>query len=288
MRLIFMGTPEFAVVTLKALIEAGHDIACVYAQPPRAKGRGLALTPTPVHAFAQSQNIDVRTPLHLKSEEEHLRFGSLKADAAVIVAYGLLLPQAILDLPLHGCFNIHASLLPRWRGAAPIQRAIMAGDPETGVTIMRMELGLDTGPMIKTERVPITHSTTGSTLHDELAILGAELMVDVLRNPLVKATPQPSAGISYAKKIDKAETRIDFSRSAVDVRNHIHGLSLYPGAWCMMNGARVKILEAAVGHGPIDFKCADDFITFTKLQREGKSVMDAATFLRGFSNPEIS
>jgi methionyl-tRNA formyltransferase len=288
MRLIFMGTPDFAVATLKALIAAGHDIACVYSQPPRAKGRGLSLTPTPVHAFAEAQGIEVRTPLSLKSEQEQSRFDAIKAEAAVVVAYGLLLPQAILSAPQFGCFNVHASLLPRWRGAAPIQRAIMAGDTESGVTIMRMELGLDTGPMVKIGWVPILPETTASSLHDELAELGAKLIVQVLQTPSVHGTVQPSQGVTYAKKIDKAEAKIDFTRSVVDVRNHIHGLSPFPGAWCMMNDARVKILEARIGKGLISFACADDTIEFTKLQREGKGVMDAATFLRGFPHPALT
>jgi methionyl-tRNA formyltransferase len=287
MRLIFMGTPDFAVETLKALIAAGHEIVCVYSQPPRAKGRGLALQPTPVHAFAEAQGFDVRTPLSLKSEDEQKHFAAVKADAAVVVAYGLLLPQAILDAPKFGCFNVHASLLPRWRGAAPIQRAIMAGNTESGVTIMRMELGLDTGPMMKAGRLPITAETTAASLHDQLAVLGAQLMVEVLQHPEKTGTPQPSEGMTYAKKIDKAETKIDFSKSALEVRNHIHGLSPFPGAWCMMNGARVKVLAAQLGDGPLSFPCNDGPIKFVSLQREGKGVMDAATFLRGFPSPRL-
>jgi methionyl-tRNA formyltransferase len=288
MRLIFMGTPDFAVETLKALIAAGHEITCVYSQPPRAKGRGLHLLPTPVQAFAEAQGIEVRTPTSLKSEDEQKNFAALNAEAAVVVAYGLLLPQAILDAPKHGCFNVHASLLPRWRGAAPIQRAIMAGDAESGVTIMRMELGLDTGPMVKVGRLPISATTTASSLHDELAVLGANLMVEVLQNPSVHGIVQPLEGVTYAKKIDKAEARIDFTKTAAEVRNHIHGLSPFPGAWCMMSGARVKILQARIGKGEISYPCADDHISFLKLQREGKGVMDAATFLRGFPNPVLS
>lgn len=287
MRLIFMGTPDFAVVTLKALLAAGHEVVCVYSQQPRAKGRGLALTPTPVHAFAQLQGIEVRTPVSLKSVEEHAGFVALKADAAVVVAYGLLLPQAILDAPKHGCFNVHASLLPRWRGAAPLQRAIMAGDAETGVTIMRMELGLDTGPMVKVERLDIVPATTAASLHDALAVIGSTLMVDVLNNPSVHGAVQPLDNVTYAHKIEKAETRIDFSKSSTEVRNHIHGLSPFPGAWCMMNGVRVKILEARVGDDMPSFSCADGRIHFSKLQREGKSVMDAETFLRGFPHPVL-
>lgn len=288
MRLIFMGTPDFAVETLKALLAAGHEVVCVYSQPPKPKGRGLAFTPTPVHAFAEAQGIEVRTPLSLKSADEQARIAEVKADAAVVVAYGLLLPQEILDAPTYGCFNVHASLLPRWRGAAPIQRAIMAGDIESGVTIMRMELGLDTGPMVKVGRLPITAETTAATLHDELATLGAKLMVGVLQNPSVHGTLQPSEGVTYAKKIDKAEARIDFSKSSIEVRNHIHGLSPFPGAWCMMSGARVKILAAHIGSDAPSFACADGPIHFSKLQREGKGVMDAATFLRGFPNPVLS
>jgi len=286
MKLVFMGTPDFAVVTLKALIAAGHEIAAVYSQPPRPAGRGQSLRPSPVQDYSAAQGIEVRTPLSLKSAGEQKSFADLKADAAVVVAYGLLLPQAILDAPRFGCFNVHASLLPRWRGAAPIQRAIMAGDAESGVTIMRMELGLDTGPIMKVGRVPITPETTASSLHDELAAPGAELMVDVLKQPERAGTPQPAEGVTYAKKIDKAETKIDFSKPAVEVRNHIHGLSPFPGAWCNLAGSRVKILKAqAVDDGTNDaltFACGSGAIKFLSLQREGKGVMDAATFLRGF------
>ena len=291
-----MGTPDFAVSTLSALIDAGHEIACVYAQPPRASGRGLQLRPTPVHAFAKSQGIEIRTPLSLKSPEELQRFVDVKADAAVVVAYGLLLSQAVLDAPKYGCFNVHASLLPRWRGAAPIQRAIMAGDAETGVTIMRMEAGLDTGPMLKVGRVAIGAETTASSLHDELAVVGSKLVVEVLQNPSVHGIIQPVDGVTYAKKIEKAETHIDFSKSAIEVRNHIHGLSQFPGAWCMMNGTRVKILRCIVIEGSgsagemlddeLAVACGVGALRFTSLQREGKGVMDAATFLRGYPVPK--
>jgi methionyl-tRNA formyltransferase len=287
MRLIFMGTPDFAVETLKALVSAGHEIACVYSQPPRAKGRGMVLSPTPVHSFAEAHGIEVRTPLSLKTEDEQQNFVDLKADAAVVVAYGLLLPQAILDAPTFGCFNVHASLLPRWRGAAPIHRAIMAGDAQAGVTIMRMELGLDTGPMMKVGRLAIQPETTTRVLHDQLATMGAQLMVEVLQNPSAHGTVQPIEGVTYAKKIDKVEARIDFSRTAEEVRNHIHGLSPFPGAWVMMGDARVKILAAEIGDGPLCFPCADKNIRFISLQREGKGVMDAATFLRGFPNATL-
>ncbi len=286
MKLVFMGTPDFAMVTLKALVAAGHEIAVVYSQPPRPAGRGQSVRPSPVQDYATAQRIESRTPLSLKSADEQKSFADLKADAAVVVAYGLLLPQAILDAPRFGCFNVHASLLPRWRGAAPIQRAIMAGDAESGVTIMRMELGLDTGPMMKVGRVPITPETTASSLHDELAGLGAKLMVEVLKQPGSAGTPQPAEGVTYARKIDKAKTKIDFSKPATEVRNHIHGLSPFPGAWCSLAGARVKILKAQVvdhvGDGALTFACGSGAIKFLSLQREGKGVMDAATFLRGF------
>ena len=286
MKLVFMGTPDFAVVTLKALIAAGHEIAAVYSQPPRPAGRGQSLRPSPVQDYAAAQGIQVRTPLSLKSTDEQKSFADLNADAAVVVAYGLLLPQAILDAPRFGCFNVHASLLPRWRGAAPIQRAIMAGDAESGVTIMRMELGLDTGPMMKVGRLPITPETTASSLHDELAVLGVKLMIEVLTHPENTGTPQPAEGVTYARKIDKDETKIDFTKSAVEVRNHIHGLSPFPGAWCNLTGSRVKILKAQVVNNimgdALTFACGGGAIKFLLLQREGKGVMDAATFLRGF------
>ena len=280
-----MGTPDFAVASLKALLDAGHEVACVYSQPPRPAGRGMSLKPSPVQAFAETRGLEVRHPTSLKSIEEQMRFAGLKADAAVVVAYGLLLPKAILDAPKFGCFNVHASLLPRWRGAAPIQRAIMAGDSETGVTIMRMEEGLDTGPMMKVERVAITPGTTAGSLHDELAAVGADAMVEVLKEPSAKGIPQPEAGVTYAKKIDKAEAHIDFLKPADEVRNHIHGLSPFPSAWCLLNGARVKVLKARVSieaNDPLSFSCGQGAIQFLTLQREGKGAMDTATFLRGF------
>ena len=292
MKLIFMGTPEFSVVALQALVDAGHEIACVYAQPPRPKGRGLDVQKQPVHLLAEKLGFEVRTPVSLKLVEEQQKFAALKADAAVVVAYGLLLPKAILDAPKFGCFNIHASLLPRWRGAAPIQRAIMAGDKETGVTIMRMEVGLDTGPVIEMVSLPITPTTTAGSLHDELARLGARLIVNVLQNPSVHGTPQPVDGVTYAKKIEKSETRVSFDQPAEAVQGHIHGLSPIPGAWCMINNARVKFLSVEVVSGsalagtvlnnPFTIACAARAIRVVKLQREGKGPMDAETFLRGF------
>jgi methionyl-tRNA formyltransferase len=291
-RLVFMGTPEFSVSVLRALIEAGHEIACVYAQPPRPAGRGMALRPTPVQAYAEAQGIEVRTPVSLKSIEEQIQFRALNADFAVVVAYGLLLPKAILEAPIHACFNVHASLLPRWRGAAPIQRAIMAGHVETGVTIMRMDEGLDTGPMMLKITCPIDDATTASSLHDELAILGAKAMVEVLSQPLHSGEGQPAEGATYAKKIDKAEARIDFSRPAQDVLRHIHGLSPFPGAWTMVHGVRVKVLRCAAiaATGPagqfidnaLTIACGQNSIRCIELQREGKGVMAADEFLRGF------
>ena len=292
MRLVFMGTPDFAVETLKALMGAGHEVACVYSQPPRPAGRGMAERPSPVHAFAAARGIEVRTPTSLKSAEELAHFAALNADAAVVVAYGLLLPKPVLDAPRLGCFNVHASLLPRWRGAAPIQRAIMSGDAWSGVTIMRMEEGLDTGPMCKVGRIAITPMTTAQSLHDELAALGSQLMIEVLAQETITCTPQPSDGVTYAKKIDKAEARIDFTKSAAEVRSHIHGLSPFPGAWFEVNGTRVKALLCDVvqdGAAPGTFiddrltiACGTGAIRLLKLQREGKGAMEAQDFLRGF------
>jgi methionyl-tRNA formyltransferase len=293
MRLIFMGTPDFAVVTLKALIEAGHEIAACYTQAPKPAGRGMAERRSPAHALAASRGIAVRTPRSLKSADEQVHFAVLAADAAVVVAYGLILPKAVLEAPRLGCFNVHASLLPRWRGAAPIQRAIMAGDAETGVSIMRMDEGLDTGPVCATARVPITALTTAGALHDELADLGAKLICEVLAQETITCTPQPAEGISYAPKIDKAEAHIDFTKSAVEVRNHIHGLSPFPGAWLMLNGVRIKALLCEVVEGSaapgtlLDTKltiaCGSGAIRLLRLQREGKAPMAAEDFLRGFA-----
>ena len=292
MRLVFMGTPVFAVATLEALIAAGHQIAAVYSQPPRPAGRGLAERPSPVQTCAAAQGIEVRTPASLKSSDEQKRFVALSADAAVVVAYGLLLPRTILDAPRLGCFNVHASLLPRWRGAAPIQRAIMAGDAETGVTIMRMEEGLDTGPVCKLGRIAITPETTAQSLHDALAVLGAKLMVETLAQTSIACSAQAGEGITYAKKIDKMESRIDFSRSAVEVRNHINGLSPFPGAWFAVGEARIKVLKATslddtgtpgtVLDDELAIACGSGAVRLLVLQREGKAPMDAIAFLRGF------
>jgi methionyl-tRNA formyltransferase len=293
MRLVFMGTPEFSVSVLKALVAAGHEIICVYAQPPRPAGRGMTLRKTAVQVFAEAQGFEVRTPVSLKSPDEQARFKALNADVAVVVAYGLLLPKAVLDAPRHGCFNVHASLLPRWRGAAPIQRAIMTGDAETGVTIMRMDEGLDTGAMMLKVSCPIDTRATTSSLHDTLAALGAKAMVDVLAHPLHAGKPQPETGVTYAKKIDKAEARIDFDKSALEVLRQIHGLSPFPGAWMLVNGTRIKVLSAEVvdaKNAPGTFiddnlvvACGQGAVRCLTLQREGKGVMTADVFARGFA-----
>ena len=294
LRLIFMGTPDFAVPTLAAIANAGHDIAAVYTRAPKPAGRGMALQITPVAREAEKRGIPVLTPVTLKASEAQEVFRAHKADAAVVVAYGLLLPKAILDAAPRGCFNIHASLLPRWRGAAPINRAIMAGDAESGVMVMRMEEGLDTGPVAMTAHVAITTDMTAGDLHDELAKLGAELIVPALEK-LAKGTliltPQASEGITYAAKIDKNETRIDWTKSWQDVHNHIRGLSPFPGAWCELAGQRLRILRTARGEGSglpgkvLDDKlaiaCGQGAIRILQLQRAGKGAMTAEEFLRG-------
>jgi methionyl-tRNA formyltransferase len=295
MRLVFMGTPDFAATALSALLDAGHEIACVYSQPPRPAGRGMKQKPSPVQALAQSKGIEVRIPVSLKSAEEQQRFTAIKADAAVVVAYGLLLPKAILDAPRFGCFNIHASLLPRWRGAAPIQRAIMAGDAETGVTIMRMDEGLDTGAMLKRVSCAITGATTASLLHNELARLGAIAILDVLKQPNAPGEPQPAEGATYAAKISKAEARIDFSKPARLVLRHIHALSPFPGAWFEMNGARIKALrcQPAEGKGApgmvlddqLTIACGEGAVRLLEVQRQGKGPMQTDALLRGFVIP---
>jgi len=297
LRLAFMGTPDFAVPTLAELIGQGHDIACVYAQPPRPKGRGLATEPSPVHALALAHKIAVRTPSSLKDAAQQELFAALGIDAAVVVAYGLILPKAILAAPKLGCFNLHGSLLPRWRGAAPIQRAIMAGDAETGVMSMRMEEGLDTGPVLMAERTKIGRKTYGE-LHDELARLGADVMVRTLaaleRGSIV-ARSQPEEGVSYARKIEKSETRIDWTKTSGEIDCLIRGLSPVPGAWTDVKGERVKVLNCEPANGGGDpgtllddaltVACGSGALRLTRLQRPGKSAMDATELLRGFSLP---
>ncbi|MCC3861395.1 methionyl-tRNA formyltransferase [Pseudemcibacter aquimaris] len=292
MRIAFMGTPDFSVPALKAIIEAGHDVVAVYSQPPSRSGRGKKERPSPVHAYANDQNIPVYTPLNFKSDNDREQFADLNLDVAMVVAYGLILPQEILDAPKYGCLNIHASLLPRWRGAAPIHRAIMAGDNETGVGIMQMEAGLDTGPVHLEKRIPIGDDTTG-ILHDKLSDLGAKAIVEVLVN-LSESTPTPQSdeGVTYAHKIDKSEAKIDWSRSATDLKNHIHGLSPFPGAWCDVGGERFKIhnVEVVNGNGepgemidePLVIACGDGAISVKRAQRAGKGPMDVKALMNGF------
>ncbi|WP_291729425.1 methionyl-tRNA formyltransferase [Leisingera sp. F5] len=296
MRIIFMGTPDFSVPVLDALAEAGHEIAAVYCQPPRPAGRGKKDRPTPVHARAAALGLEVRHPVSLKGAEEQDAFAALQADAAVVVAYGLILPQTILDAPKLGCLNIHASLLPRWRGAAPIHRAIMAGDAETGICIMQMEAGLDTGPVLLREATEIGAEETTAQLHDRLSAMGAALIVDALSR-LEGLTPevQPDSGVTYAEKIGKGEARIDWTRPAAEVDRKIRGLSPFPGAWCEIEGQRVKLLASrlAEGHGApgavldddLTIACGTGAVQLLRLQRAGKSAQDPEAFLRGFPVP---
>ena len=292
MRIIFMGTPDFAVPTLQALVDAAHDVVCVYTQPPRPGGRrGRELTPSPVQKRAEDLGIEVRHPTSLKSAEEQAHFAELDADVAVVAAYGLILPQAVLDAPEHGCLNVHASILPKWRGAAPIHRAIMAGDPVTGVTIMQMEAGLDTGPMLAFARTPVEDKTTGE-LTEELAEIGAQLMVGTLIDlAALHPLEQDDDKATYAAKIDKSEARIDWSRPAEELVRQIHGLSPFPGAWFELDGDRVKVLRAEKVDGEgspgevldaqLTIACGEGAIRPLELQRAGKPKMDLETFLRG-------
>ena len=298
LRLIFMGTPDFAVPTLLELVAHGHEIAAVYTRAAKPAGRGMKLQPTPVELEARRQGIAVLTPTTLKTPEALAEFRAHNADAAVVVAYGMILPQAILDAPALGCFNLHASLLPRWRGAAPINRAIMADDAESGVMVMKMDAGLDTGDVAMAERLAITDNMTAADLHDALAPLGADLMVRAmggLERGALQLTKQSEAGVTYAAKIEKAEARIDWNKPARAVLRHIHGLSPFPGAWCEMaidgEPTRVKILrcELATGSGApgdlldehLTIACSEGAIRILELQRAGKAPMKAAEFLRG-------
>ncbi len=296
MRIIFMGTPAFSVPALNALVDAGHQIAAVYCQPPRPAGRGKKDRPTPVHARALELGLEVRHPTSLKGSAEQADFAALDADIAVVVAYGLILPQAVLDAPRKGCLNIHASLLPRWRGAAPIHRAIMAGDSETGVCIMQMEAGLDTGPVLLRATQPIAATDTTDSLHDTLSALGAGLITSALDQlDTLTAQPQPDEGVTYAHKIDKAEARIDWSLPAAQVDRQIRGLSAFPGAWTELAGERVKLLASelvpdaqtkatppgAALDDTLTIACSTGAVRLLRLQRAGKAAQDAATFLRG-------
>jgi methionyl-tRNA formyltransferase len=295
MRIIFMGTPDFAVPTLDALVEAGHEIVAVYTQPPRPAGRGKAPRPSPVQARAAQLGLDVRTPTSLRDPAEQEAFDALEADVAVVAAYGLILPLEILHAPRLGCLNVHASLLPRWRGAAPIQRAILAGDAHTGVTIMAMGKGLDTGPMLATVETDIGMKTAGE-LTDELAHSGAALMVGVLAHiGLHPPVPQPEEGVTYAAKIDKAESRIDFTAGPYAVERQIRAFNPAPGAWFEYRGERIKILAARVEveeseaglvlDDDLLIGCATGAIRPTLVQRAGKGAMSAAELLRGFPIP---
>jgi methionyl-tRNA formyltransferase len=288
MRIAFMGTPDFARVALDALVDAGHEVAAVYTQPPRPANRGR-LTPTPVHLRADALGLPVRTPERLKDAQDQAAFAALDLDVAVVAAYGLLLPQPILDAPQRGCLNIHASLLPRWRGAAPIQRAILAGDADTGVTIMQMEKGLDTGPMLKVGRMPIVRETAGE-LTASLAGLGARLMVETLAALPLPATPQPEDGVTYAHKIDKAEARIDWARPAIELDRLVRAMQPSPGAFLESGGSRVKLIaaEPAEGMGTpgtllLDACVAtgDGALRLLTVQPEGRPRMPAADWLRG-------
>jgi len=294
-----MGTPEFSVPVLDALVEAGHEIAAVFCQPPRPAGRGKKERPTPVHARAIELGLDVRHPVSLKGAAEQAEFAALNADAAVVVAYGLILPQAILDAPKYGCLNIHASLLPRWRGAAPIHRAIMSGESETGVCIMQMEAGLDTGPVLLSEATAIGEEETTAQLHDRLSAMGAALVVDALsRLTDLTADPQPETGVTYATKIDKSEARIDWSETAEEVDRKIRGLSPFPGAWCEFHGDRLKLLSSrlSVGNGAagevldetLTIACGTGAIEVLTLQRAGKGAQPRDVFLRGMDIPKGS
>ncbi|HWU64098.1 MAG TPA: methionyl-tRNA formyltransferase [Ensifer sp.] len=299
LRIIFMGTPDFSVPVLKALHAAGHEIAAVYSQPPRPAGRrGLELKASPVHEAAEALGIEVRTPVNFKAEEDRKAFAALNADVAVVVAYGLLLPKAILEGARLGCYNGHASLLPRWRGAAPIQRAIMAGDAETGMMVMKMDVGLDTGPVALTARVPIGETMTAGELHDALSETGARLMVEAmgkLEAGDLPLTPQPEEGVLYAAKISKEETHIDFSKPARDVHNHIRGLSPFPGAWfeAEIGGKveRIKVLASALADGEgaagtvigedATIACGSGSVRLVRLQKAGGKPLEAREFLRG-------
>jgi methionyl-tRNA formyltransferase len=296
MRLAFMGTPDFAVPTLKALAEAGHDIARVYTQPPRPAGRGQAVRPSPVHSTAGALGLPVATPTTMRDPEVQAEFAALGLDVAVVAAYGHILPKAVLDAPRHGCLNLHASLLPRWRGAAPIQRAIMAGDAETGVCVMEVEARLDAGPVLACEATPIGPEDTASTVHDRLSTLGAGLMVRTLAGLSageIVPKVQPEEGVTYAAKIEKAEARVDWTRPAAELDCHIRGLSPFPGAWCEVAGERVKLLMARPEPGSGDpgealddgllVACGAGALRLVTLQRAGRGPMDAATFLNGFA-----
>jgi len=298
LRLVFMGTPDFSVPILENLIHAGHEVAAVYSQPARPAGRGHQLRPSPVAAAAEARGIPVRTPKSLKAADEQEAFAALKADVAIVAAYGLILPKAILDAPRSGCINVHASLLPRWRGAAPIQRCIEAGDPVTGVTIMQMDEGLDTGAMLLMEDIPITPTTTGGSLHDDLSAMGARMAVEVLKRleaGSLLAEPQPPEGVTYAAKLAKEEGRIDWRRPAAAIDRQLRAFTPWPGVWFELNGERIKLISAkpVAGKGEpgqvLDDKltvaCGEGALSIATLQRAGKGALSAMELLRGFAIP---
>ncbi len=294
MKIVFMGTPEFSVPILQALA-AVHEVVCVYSQPPRPAGRGKQHRPSPVQQAAEALGLSVRHPVSLRDGAAAAEFSALNADIAVVVAYGLILPQEALDAPRHGCLNIHASLLPRWRGAAPIHRAIMAGDTQSGICIMQMAVGLDTGPVLLTKTVDIGAQETTADLHDRLSVLGAAAILEALAAlPDLHAVPQAVQGVTYATKIDKSEARIDWTQPAVEVDRKIRGLSPFPGAWCEIAGARVKLLRSRVvdANGAagqvlegLTIACGQGAVEILLAQREGKRAMEPEEFLRGITMP---
>ena len=295
MRIVFMGSPDFAVPSLNALVDAGHEVVAAYCQPPRPAGRGKSDRKTAVHERSDELGIEVRTPKTLRSEDEQERFRALDADLAVVAAYGLILPRPILEAPKGGCINVHASLLPHWRGAAPIQRAILAGDEISGVTLMQMDEGLDTGPMLARQTLDIREKNAGQVT-EEMANLGARLLIDWLNSP-TPPEPQPIAGQTYASKIDKAEARIDWRKSAAETERQVRAFNPVPGAWFEANGERIKLLEAAVGNeGPhrpgevlddrLDIACGQGYILPLKVQRAGRGAMTPGELLRGFPIPK--
>lgn len=299
LKLIFMGSPDFSVPALTALLEAGHEVICVYAQPPRPAGRGQKERPCPVHAFAEQRGIEVRTPKSLKDDRAQQAFADLHADACVVAAYGLILPKEILDAPRLGCLNIHASLLPRWRGAAPIHRAILDGDEKSGVTIMQMDEGLDTGDMLMVAETPISLQTTATDLHDRLSEMGAEMIVktlDGLQSGTLNPIPQPDDGVTYAAKLDRSEGKIDWSLGAEDLERRVRGLNPWPGVWFDHQGQRIKVLAADVVDvsgkvatlldDRLTVACGDKAIRLTRVQKQGKGPMAAEDFLRGNDVPK--
>ncbi len=293
LKIVFMGTPEFSVHILDALIKAGHEVICVYCQPPRPAGRGHKLQPSPVQIRAEELKIPVRTPLSLKKDAAaRADFAALKADVAVVAAYGLILPQDVLDAPKYGCLNIHASLLPRWRGAAPIQRAILAGDTESGVCIMQMEAGLDTGPALMRGTVPITDTTTASTLHDALAAQGAELIVKTLEDiETLKPQKQPEDGVTYASMLTKDDGKIDWTQPAASIERQLRALTPWPGVWCLHNGQRLKVLEVSIEEKQgtpgeildrhLVVACGSDALLLKKIQPQDRKPMDGISFMNG-------